>query len=313
MKPGKFLAIVENNAGDRKTYAEVAILPTRLYQNDAHSSFIKYPEATFSFLLPLLGKYYNSSFFSDYMKEFRMNEIEWVNTEPILTAKIPDKYLSENQTNLYNVEEIMGMVLRQAKELVARAADNEEVIDCVVTVPSSFGVKERYSLLNALKIAKLNPLGFIEENLAATVKYALDGVGQLHKNNQTNETIVMIINIGAAATKVTIIKQSEINDTKASKNINSLQIIGQAWDDFLGGRQFDFIISELIADKFNEHPARKGKPDVRLNKKAMRRIIEKSENLKEKLSASKYVRVQLDNLADGISLNVFCGYNMPKK
>ncbi len=306
MKPGKFLAVVENNAGDRKTYTEVSVQPTRLFQLDAHRAFISYPDLTFSFLVPLLGKPANSTFVQDHISKFMLNEIHWDNSSSRgnLRARIHPRDPARNES-VFTLEEILAMVLRNAKQSVTRAAE-EEVTSCVVAVPPQFATAERVALLDALKLARLNPLGLINENLAAAVKYAIDGIARanIRLANATgrNHSLVMYINLGASSLKISVVNHTEI--LIGGKKADSVQVIGEAWDDSMGSRLFDFQLAELVADKFNELPARKGKPDIRSNQKAMRRIIDKAEDIKERLSASKFFRLRMDNLADYVSINV---------
>ncbi len=101
---------------------------------------------------------------------------------------------------------------------------------------------------------------------------------------------------------MTIVSHSRIPDPETKKQADKVEILGEAWDDTLGGRQFDYEIVEILVDKFNKLPARKNKPDIRANAKAMRRFLEKAEEVKCKLSATKSINVFLDNLADYVLL-----------
>ena len=190
------------------------------------------------------------------------------------------------------------MILRNAKQMADHAADGI-VSDCVVTVPPYFDYFQRLALNDSLKLAGLNPLAFINENLAGAIRFAIDE-GASGKNS----SVVMYVNMGATSFKVTIVQHSKVIDSETKKTADKVEIIGEAWDLTLGGRQFDFEMAEIMADKFNALPARKGKLDVRKNAKAMRRLIDKAEEVKVKLSAGKFLKFHLDSLLDYVSLSV---------
>lgn len=297
---------MEDNYGKRKTFTEVCILPTRLFQSNAHDGYIANPNSAFSFIVSLLGKQFNSPAFEEQTSRFRLEDIAWSAVPERNTIGATVAINGGQNVTLYAIEEVLGMIVRNAKESVARAAE-EHVNDCVVTVPPYFGSPERYALFDAFKIGKTNPLGFVSENLAAALKYVLDGMAI--KRNGTNETTIMIFNMGATSTKVSIIKQYEVLDKKTNKTIDAVRVLGEAWDELLGGRLFDLIITDIIIDKFDKLPKRQGKPSLRehSNKKGIRRILRKAEEIKEKLSAAKFMKVFIDNVVDYVDINVSSG------
>jgi molecular chaperone DnaK (HSP70) len=238
---------------------------------------------------------FNSSQFHHLVKEFKLNDIMWIvsnKDRKSLGASMPDN------ATVYDVEEIVSMILKNAKQLAEKAA-GEALTDCVIAIPPQFNTRQRIALLDAAKLAGFNPIAFINENLAGAIRYAID-VGVKEKNI----TKVMYINMGASSFKVTIVSHSKVTDPDTKKLADRIEIIGEAWDDTFGGRQFDYEVVDLMADTFNGLPARKGKADIKLNAKAMRRILEKAEDLKEKMSAGKLIRVFIDNLADYVSYTV---------
>ena len=48
--------------------------------------------------------------------------------------------------------------------------------------------------------------------------------------------------------------------------------MAEAWDKELGGADLDLVLVNMIADEFNALKERKGKPDIRSNKKAVKRL-----------------------------------------
>jgi len=285
------LLIVENHASKRKTPTAVSIGDKRIFQLDAKNAFVNNPEASYTYIMPLLGKDFNSTNFQKLIKAFKQNDANYIENPERKSIAVQIK--SKNIT--YDLEEILAMILRDAKKLAVNMA-GESIQDCVVTVSPEFDHFQRQSLHDALTIAKLKPLAFIHENVAAAIRFAID------EGPPKNTSNVMYVNMGASSLTVTIIKHSKEIDSETKKPADKIEIVGEAWDETMGGRQFDFEMFEILADRFNALPARKNKPDVRKNPKAVRRLMAAAEDYKEKLSAGKTYRIYIDSLLDYVSL-----------
>lgn len=290
VKPGKSLYVVDNDQSKRKTPTCVAITPARLFQFDAYRSLASKPESSFSFLSQTLGLEFNSTEFQNHIQEFRLTHIPWIETENRHTVSVK---ANEN----YTVEELTAMILRTAKTLAERSAE-ESIKDCVLTVPPYLDNAQRLALKKSLEIANLNPLSFLNENLAASIKYVIDGT---HNTSGKPYSIVLYVNVGASSFKVSVLNHSRDMDPETLKPADKIEVLGEHWDETLGGRHFDFVVADIIANKFNSLPQRKGKSDVRKSIKAMAKILERAADVKEKLSASKYVKVIFENLLDYVS------------
>lgn len=300
VKPGKPLQILENNVAKRKSHTQVALSDKRLFELDLKPLLISKPEAAFIYLLPLLGLEFNSTAFKLLISEFRLHDTLWTvaNTDRRgIGVSLPE------WNTTFSIEELLAMILRDAKEIAEKAA-GEKISDCVLTINPTFGTAQRLALADVLKLANLTPLAFLNENLAAAVRYSIDR--EPENGTKTKKPIrVMYLNMGAGSFKVTIVNYSQEIESVSQKLTEKLEIIGEAVDYTLGGRQFDYELAEVLAAKFNDLPIRKNKPDVRTNPKAMRKILEKAEELKEKLSATKTLRIYIDNLVETISLSVY--------
>eukprot|EP01022_Parablepharisma_sp_SALTPOND_P008074 TRINITY_DN135161_c0_g1_i1.p1 TRINITY_DN135161_c0_g1~~TRINITY_DN135161_c0_g1_i1.p1 ORF type:complete len:863 (-),score=125.78 TRINITY_DN135161_c0_g1_i1:1816-4404(-) len=292
VKPGKPLLIVENNASKRKTPTQVTLADRRIFQLDAKHGFVANPDSAFAYILPFLGKEYNSTQFQKFVTAFQQQNIQWkISNEDrqSLGAFVKSKKTA------YELEEILAMILRDAKKMAEKMAE-ERITDCVVAIPPDFDQFQRAALHDSLTLAGMKPLAFVNENLAAAVRYAIDG------RNTKNSSVVMYVNMGAASFKVSLVRHSKEMDSETKKLADKVEIIGEAWDQTLGGKQFDYEMVEVLADKFNALPARKGKVDVRTNPKAVRRLLANAEDLKEKLSAAKFMKIYVDSLLDYVSL-----------
>jgi len=285
------LFIVENTASKRKTHTQIAFADRRLFQLNTKDAFIKNPEESFSYLLPFLGKKYNSEEFHKLVIAFRQEDIRWVvinEARNSLGVYLPSRNI------FYTLEELLAMILIDAKNMAVKMAE-ELVTDCVVTISPEFDNFQKAALRDSLEIAGLKPLAFVSENMAAAIRYGVDGL--VTKDIAT----VMYINMGAASFKVSIMKHQKGTD-EDKKGIERILVIGEAWDKTLGGRQFDYEIVEVLANKFNSLPERKGKIDIRRNEKAMRKLLAAAEDYKQKLTAAKLLKVYIDNLEDYVNL-----------
>lgn len=112
---------------------------------------------------------------------------------------------------------------------------------------------------------------------------------------------VLYYNMGATDTEVSVVRYSAIADAK-NKTFEHVEILGEGYDQTLGGNQFDLVMFNIMADKFNSMPERKGKPDVRTNPRAVKRLMKEANNVKEIISANKSAIVKVPELVDYVTL-----------
>ena len=67
---------MEDNFSKRKTYTEISILPTRLFQYNAHGGYIPNPDKTFELFTPLLGRQFDSLEYREHIKTFQLSYLE---------------------------------------------------------------------------------------------------------------------------------------------------------------------------------------------------------------------------------------------
>src|ERR1700724_552219 len=133
---------------------------------------------------------------------------------------------------LYSAEELSALILKKLK------ADAEKylqvpVTDAVVTVPAYFNDAERTATITAGQLAGLNVLQIINEPTAAALAYGLDKLDQ----NQT----VFVFDLGGGTFDVTIMR---IIDHK-------IEMVATNGDHRLGGKDWDDVIVNLIAEEFD--------------------------------------------------------------
>lgn len=104
----------------------------------------------------------------------------------------------------------------------------------------------------------------MHENVAAATMFAIDRLDQ-------EPLTVMIYNMGGQDTEVTIARYSVVKDEK-NKEFEHVEILAESFDAKLGGQHFDQVLVDILVDRFNSLPERKGKPDVRTNVRAIKRL-----------------------------------------
>ena len=114
--------------------------------------------------------------------------------------------------------------------------------------------------------------------------------------------------MGGMDTEVTIAQFSMVNVTE-KKWSPHIEILAEANVRDLGSMDLDNIIVNLLAEKFNALPERAGKPDVRENVRAVKRLFKDAIKIKETLSANKFANVKIPELLDYVTLQI----NLPRE
>ena len=83
-----------------------------------------------------------------------------------------------------------------------------------------------------------------------------------------------------------------------------MEILAEAFDKEMGSKNIDNVLVHLLAEKFNALKEREGKPDVRENVRALKRLQKESVKIKETFSANKQVSVKIPELLDYVTLQI---------
>ena len=103
----------------------------------------------------------------------------------------------------------------------------------------------------------------------------------------------MVFDLGGGTFDVTVMNYRD----------NTCDVKTTVGDTHLGGSDFDKVLINMIAERFNALKERQGKPDVRENPKVIKRLLKEVNKLKDILSANKQVVVKLGELADYVTLH----------
>jgi len=203
------------------------------------------------------------------------------------------------ETTVVSMEAITGMMLKHMGGIAAAKAalsDNkgltEEQLfpqDWVVSIPSYYTDSQRRALLAGAQIVRVNILRLMHENTATALAYGIfkDLKKEFEKDKPTN---VMFIDIGASAYTVSM----------AAFEPGKLTVKSSFSDQDLGGRDFDLLIAEWIAAKFEEKYKGKlsakplSKPKVRI------KLLAAAEKAKKTLSPHgvREARINMECLMD---------------
>lgn len=76
--------------------------------------------------------------------------------------------------------------------------------------------------------------------------------------------------MGGMHTEVSIVSYSHLN--VANKTVPYIQVLAESTIRNLGSSDFDIVLVNLLAEKFNDMKERVGKEDVRKNVRALKRL-----------------------------------------
>ncbi|MEQ1852572.1 MAG: Hsp70 family protein [Chthoniobacteraceae bacterium] len=137
---------------------------------------------------------------------------------------------------VYSAEELSAIILRKLK-LDAEKYLGEVVTDAVITVPAYFNDAERTATLVAGQLAGFNVLQIINEPTSAALAYGLDKLEQ----DQT----VFVFDLGGGTFDVTIMRIEG----------HHIRMVASNGDHRLGGKDWDDIIVNWVADEFDKQHA----------------------------------------------------------
>src|SRR3954467_1851147 len=148
-------------------------------------------------------------------------------------GKPKEQFQREFVGKVYSAEELSALILRKLKADAEKYL-KEPVTDAVITVPAYFNDAERTATITAGQLAGLNVLQIINEPTAAAVAYGLDKLDE----DQT----VFVFDLGGGTFDVTIMRIEG----------NHIQMLASNGDHRLGGKDWDDLIVNWIADEFDK-------------------------------------------------------------
>ena len=146
----------------------------------------------------------------------------------------------------WTAPEISSFILKALAEDAAMQSGSP-VERVVITVPAYFGVVQREATIAAGKMAGLTVEDVINEPTAAAFSY---GFAQAKDVDET----VLVYDLGGGTFDVTVIRLEPTGDGGSR-----IRVVATGGDDRLGGALWDTRMVELLAAKFQEAAARRGR------------------------------------------------------
>src|SRR5881628_586744 len=147
-------------------------------------------------------------------------------------GKPKEQFHREFGGKIYSAEELSALIIKKLKADAEKYLD-QPVTDAVITVPAYFNDAERTATITAGQLAGLNVLQIINEPTAAALAYGLDKLDENHT--------VFVFDLGGGTFDVTIMR---IVDHK-------IEMLATNGDHRLGGKDWDDVIVNLIAEEFD--------------------------------------------------------------
>ncbi len=182
----------------------------------------------------------------------------------------------------FSPQMVSAFTLKELKT-IAEQKIGFPIHDAVITVPAYFHDHQRSATEDAARIAQLNPRLLINEPTAAAIAYGLDKLTD-------EERIFIVYDLGGGTFDVSVILVAG----------STIEVMGTAGDDQLGGGDFDDRITEWVFSQLErDHPSAAGlrhRPDIWTRVKAA------AEQAKIDLSGMDSAVVEAPNLTADINL-----------
>src|SRR5579871_2435659 len=161
----------------------------------------------------------------------------------------------------YRPQEISAMILRALRDRAARQLGTA-VRKAVITVPAYFNDAQRQATREAGELAGLEVVRILNEPTAASLAY---------DPSQRELQRVLVYDLGGGTFDVSVVQAQE----------GVIEVLSSHGDTQLGGDDFDDLLLNFIADKFQqEHGV-----DPRANLTSRARLLRAAEEAKKSLSA----------------------------
>ncbi len=147
-------------------------------------------------------------------------------------GKSKAEFSREFNERIYSAEELSSLLIKKLKNDAEKYLDCK-VTDAVITVPAYFNDAERTATMYAGQLAGLNVLQLLNEPTAAALVYGMDKLDQ----NQT----VFVFDLGGGTFDVTIMRIEG----------HHIQMLATNGDHRLGGKDWDDLIVNLVAEEFD--------------------------------------------------------------
>jgi molecular chaperone DnaK len=253
--------VIANGEGARTTPSVVAFAESheQLIGQVAKRQALTNPTRTVFAVKRLIGRKYDSG---------EVAEFSGVAPFTTIAAENGDAWV-EVDGRKCSPQEISAMVLKRLKDTASDYL-GECVTQAVITVPAHFNDAQRQATREAGEIAGLEVLRIINEPTAAALAYGISEQGDKR---------IVVFDLGGGTFDVSILAISDgVFEVKSTNG-----------DSFLGGEDFDRVLVEHLAARFENDTG----IDLRRDAMALQRLREAAERAKQELSTCLVTEVNL--------------------
>eukprot|EP00271_Cylindrocystis_brebissonii_P009669 TRINITY_DN2471_c0_g1_i2.p1 TRINITY_DN2471_c0_g1~~TRINITY_DN2471_c0_g1_i2.p1 ORF type:complete len:661 (+),score=128.28 TRINITY_DN2471_c0_g1_i2:111-2093(+) len=266
--------VVLNDESKRETPVIVSFGESQRFVGVAGAaSQMMNPKNTISQIKRLIGRKFNDPGVQKDKALFPFSVTEGPDGDPLINV------MFMNEKRSFTPTQILGMMLSNLKSIAEKNLESS-VTDCVIGVPVYFMDAQRRAYLDAAAIAGLRPLRLMHETTATALAYGI------YKTDlsETEPFNVAFVDVGHASLQVCIV---------AFKN-KRLNVLSQAFDASLGGRDFDEVLFDYFCKQFKENY----KIDVKTNARASLRLRASCEEIKKVLTVNTEASLNIECLMD---------------
>lgn len=275
-----------NDASNRQTATYVSVQGKQRYIGDAGAALQRSNiKNTVSCMKLLVGRKYEEE---DVQTELKRHAFKH---QKMPHGGVGICMMYNDEEIVVSAEHVLAMMLVKLKSIAAAANSNVKIGEAVLAVPSWFTDAQRRGVDTACRIAELNCLKVANESTTIALGY---GIYKSAKKlfSETEAQHVMFVDLGYSCYSVSIVDFIQ----------EKLIVRATVCDHTMGGRQFDDVIVEHLAEVFET----KYKINVRNNAKAMLKLQVAGEKAKKLLSPQGVTEApaNVECLAEDIDLNV---------
>eukprot|EP01104_Vermistella_antarctica_P004369 TRINITY_DN1482_c4_g1_i1.p1 TRINITY_DN1482_c4_g1~~TRINITY_DN1482_c4_g1_i1.p1 ORF type:complete len:959 (+),score=360.00 TRINITY_DN1482_c4_g1_i1:101-2977(+) len=234
--------VVLNKESKRRVLTTVGfshLQEERVYNSAAEHLMRRKPLRVFPYVNELLGR----SFDHPIVQHLRENHIFY----DIVEQSDGRMLIVKDEETSYSPEELVAMILKQAADMATEAA-GFPVKDVVIVIPPFVTQGERLALNNAAKLAGLSINAFIHPGTAVGIKFALSRANEITEE----PTNLVFFDMGHASTVATLVQFQQVKDLKKNATVPNLTVKAVAWDETLGGREFDLALRRDLTREAQE-------------------------------------------------------------
>lgn len=289
----------------------------RIYGNSAQAFFVRHPKNSLFYFKPLLGansaessisgntKTKNVGPIDEYLSMFRgIDLVPSKNNRSTVAVSLPS--ISDDlEKEEYPIEEVVAMYLADIKHRAnnivssfrqAKAGTNAmsilsgDVSSVAVTTPPHFNMAQRSALKDAIELAGLQLVSFVNDGVSVITNYVSN-----RQFSSDKPEYHLVYDLGAGSISAALFSVVGSNDNSVIVNVENV-----AFDENFGGNKLtDIVRSELIDKLVTQHPSLK-RDTVVNDPKVMRKLWIESERVKNILSANNQVNSHVESLYEDL-------------